>query len=335
MATTFADLLEGDLVSMSTLSHGINRVNPSPFLLEKYIKFVEKPISTNSVAIEERSKKLTVIPSSARGTVGKANRTTRRKMRRLEIPHYQEFDSILASEFQNVRDFGDPIALASFQKALNEKLDDMRANLEVTKEFARAGAIQNVIFDADGSVIYDLHDEFETNPTTHVINITDPTVDLREEFVAVKRKSEAHLGGYVVKDFPVFMPAEMFDAAIKHASLKTAYERYLEGAAFREDLRTIGLRIATNVILMSYEPNGLEGLPFIDPEKSICAPNAEGLFKAWYGPADNDEWVGKPGLPLFAMSERMKFGKGAELAAETNYLPINENPPATVEITWS
>lgn len=328
----FLDIVNGDAFSFTTLTAAINKVEQEPFKLGQILNIEEKGINTLTATVEETEGKIRVIKSTPRGGNGVKAQSTKRKVRSFAVPHYVEEDSILATEVQGRRQFGSTSLLETVEARKNEKFAAMRKNHEITAEFGRAGMVQGVLYDADGSVLYDWFDEFELDRNTHTINIGNPATDLRKEAIALKRKSEAKLGGYLYRGFYWLLTAAEFDAVIAHPSLYKMYERWMEGAALRNDPRK-GLQIADNVTLMSYEPNNVGDLNFLPTNKSFFLPDADGLYHGRFAPADTVEAAGTDGLPFYGMAEPMKFGRGVDLQTESNFVYFNEKPDTVVEVT--
>ena len=69
------------------------------------------------------------------------------------VPHIPHDSTILAAEVQNVRQFGSEDAMQGVQAVVNQRLQKMNANHEVTLEFLRMGALKGEILDGDGSTI--------------------------------------------------------------------------------------------------------------------------------------------------------------------------------------
>ncbi|CAN7331124.1 major capsid protein [Neorhizobium tomejilense] len=320
---------------METMTAYINHIDVEPPKFATLIEWEEKGINTVAAAVEEKNGRLRILQSSPRGSEAQAAGGTKRKVRHFEVPHFVEQDAVHASEVQGVRQFGSTDALETVEVKRNEKLEAMRKNHELTAEYGRAGAVRGVLYDADGEVLQDWHDPsgFNTPRTESVIDITDPTLDLRVALIQAKRKSEVHLGGYMVRGFKLMFSPEMFDAFIAHPSLKTMYERYLEGAMLRNDPRK-GFKVTDNIEVFSYEPNTLNGVEFIPNDTGFLVPDAPGLFKGRYAPADTLETANTIGLAFYAFTTDVTK-RAIKMESESNALFFCESPSAIGNIKWS
>lgn len=61
----------------------------------------------------------------------------------------------------------------------------MRNKHAITLEHLRIGALKGVILDADGSVLYDLYDEFDIAPKTISFALATDTTNVRQKCIDV------------------------------------------------------------------------------------------------------------------------------------------------------
>jgi hypothetical protein len=287
------------------------------------------------VAIDQKEGRVSVIPTSQRGTVGNAISSRGRRTKYLEIPHYAHYDAVMANEVSGVRKFGSSDEMETVLSKRDEKLQDMHANHEVTWEFARACAIRGVLFDyiddeTDPELIYEWHTALGQQRTTHNFN-WNTTDDLRIELVKAKRKAEAKLVGMQPTKWIWLTPPPIHDEIVTSESVKSAYDRWQDGAHLRGDWRG-GFPIADNVEIVSYEQRQIGNLKFLPDDESYLIPMLDDYFQVRFGPADTEEAVNTIGLPLYTMAEPMPFGRGSNLCMESNHLHFTERPEAIVQI---
>ena len=67
---------------------------------------------------------------------------------------------VLPEEVQGIRAFGSETELQTVAGVMAQHLQTMRNKHAITLEHLRFGALKGLILDADGSVIYNLYDEF-------------------------------------------------------------------------------------------------------------------------------------------------------------------------------
>lgn len=330
-----ANVFKSDIFSFTSLTTAINLLPVEPTSVDLFANFTESGVNTLTVMVEEKDGRLGIVKSAPRGSVGRSISSKKRRARSFAVPHYPTYDAILASEVQGVRQFGSSDALETVESKLAEKRTDMLSDLNRTQNFGKWGAIQGVLYDEDGSVIYDWFDEFGVDRNEFSIDLSDATLNLRDEMIKGKRLLEKETAGYSYTKVKVPLPAAVFDRFVSHPSLKEAYDRWQDGAFLRADNRK-GFMIADNIEIMSVDITDLgNGLTTIPDDEGYMIPDAAGLLKVNFAPADTLEAANTIGLPYYMASEPMPFGKGVELAAESNFLAYCEKPRAIVRILFS
>ncbi len=329
-----ANVFKSNVFGFMSLTTAVNILPPKPTSVDAFAIFAESGINTTTAAVEEKDGKLGLVKSQPRGFIGRGQSSKPRRMRKFDVPHYPEFDAILASEVQGVRQFGSDSVMETVEGKLAEKRVDLVDRLNLTIDAGKWGAIQGVLYDADGSVLYDWFDEFGVDRNEFTIDLSDAGLDLRNAVIKMKRAAEKELGGYTFSKFTLALPAPVFDKFVAHPWNKDAYDRWLDGAQRRDDLRP-GFPIADNVEVKSVDITDLgNGLKTIPDDEGYLIPDAAGLLKVNYSPADTLEAANTVGLPYYMASEPMPFGKGVELQAETNFLAYAEKPRAIVRVVF-
>jgi len=328
------NVFESDLFSFTSLTSAVNKLPEKPHELGQWLPWNEQGVNTVSIVVEEKDGSLSVVPSAPRGG-GKLAAVKRdpRRARSLLVPHYPHYDSILAAEVQGVRAFGSESQMETVEAKRAEKLAAMQANHEVTWEFARAGAISGVLYDANGDVIYDWHSEFGVSRNSHDIALGTATTNVRDQLIQAKRKSEVELGATLASGYKLICGSAIWSEITSHASVEKAFDRWQDGAYLRADNRR-GFMIADDIEVVSYHKSKVGDLEFIAPDEAFLCPIAP-IYQARFAPADTLEAANTIGLPLYTMGEPMPFGRGIELCTESNHIHYVERPRAIVRIKKS
>lgn len=330
-------IFNSDLFSFTSLTTAINNIPNKPQELGEWFVWGAKGVTTSSIIIEEQNGSLSLVQSQPRGAppnVG-TNRPKRRG-RSIVIPSYPQYETIISSEVNGVRAFGSDDQVETVSGKIAEKNELMRANHEVNWEWQRAGAINGLLLDADGTVLENWFDFFVKTKTTHVIDLTDATIDVRMKLIEAKAKGERELGALRPKKWKLVCGADYHNDLVSHKSIKEAYDRFQDGSVLRDDLRS-GFMVATDIEVVSYHRGYLVtetgDLHFIAPDEAKLIPDVDGLFEVRFAPADTLEAVNTIGLPLYNMAEPMPFGRGATLCAESNSIHYCTRITAIVHIT--
>ena len=150
--------------SMAALSAAINIIPNRYGRLEALNLFPPLPVRTRQIIVEEQAGVLNLLPALPPGSPGTVGTRGKRTVRSFVIPHIPHDDVVLPEEVQGLRSFGSETEMESVAGVMARHLETMRNKHAITLEHLRMGALKGVILDADGSVIYDLFDEFGITP---------------------------------------------------------------------------------------------------------------------------------------------------------------------------
>lgn len=327
------DVFRSDAFSMVSLTDAILKAPHRPGRIGTLGLFRGKGITTTTVVVEEKNGRLELIATTPRGgaptTIGEQKRTARSFL----VPHLEKESRIMADEVQGVRAFGQEDATASVQALVAERLADLRAFHDATLEYQRIGAVKGNILDADGStVLFNLFTEFGVTQQTHDIALTTATLDVRNECVAIMRKSENELGAEMVTGYRAFCGDAFFDDFIKHANVKASFQ-YQEGRVLRTDLRA-GFEFG-GITWENYRGK-IGSVDFIPTAEAYVVPEGTNIFSTAYAPADFVETVNTLGLPYYAkVAPDEKYNRFVDLHTQSNPLSLCLRPRAVIKVTKS
>src|SRR5690606_6638302 len=140
------------------------------------------------------------------------------------------------------RSFGSEDQVEVFSSIVNDKLEVMKQNHELTFEYHRIGAIQGNVLDADGMTsLFNWFKLFGIAEATVAFDFADsgdydnaePATDMKQLSQLVRRKIENALGGTPFQGIHALCGDQFFDAFVSHATVRRAYERYQENAHAR------------------------------------------------------------------------------------------------------
>jgi len=344
------DVFSGNAFSTITLTDAVNKMPFVPGRAGSLGIFREFGIPTTTMMIEEREGSLILIPVTRRGEPAVQNAVNKRKARSLVIPHLALEDTVLASEVQDVREFGQENALQAVQTVVNQRLEEVTSKLDATLEHLRIGALKGQILDSDGAtVIFDLFFEFG------VTQITEKNFDfavaadgeIRKKCHAIIRETEDELGALLFDHIHAFCSSAFFDDLVANSEVSTAYIRWANtnaeiitaagssgvgGTSGQQgDWLRIGLarRGFPYAGIMFEEYRGkVGGVAFIPDDKAIFFPvGAPGLFSNPFAPADFMEAANSIGLPRYAKQAiDQDFQRWVKLHVQSNPLPICTRP---------
>lgn len=325
-----------DLFSVSTLTAAVNKLPYAAYPMRDLGIVQEKGIRTTTITVEEAQGRLHLIANQSRNAEGNVARRTRRTRRTFELFHLTENAVVLPQDIQDIAPFGEDMSGRSLDaqaQAINDQLQTLRDSIEITREWQRIGAARGQIMDADGTVVYDLYNEFGVSAQTVDIALGTATTDVRARIMAAKRAAETKLTGAAVTGFVGLCHPAFLDALTGHANVKAAYANW-QAAEDRlaGDVRR-GFRFG-DVVWIEVNVT-VSAQSFIPANKARLVPIGRGIFEFYNGPANYNETVNTMGLPYYSKGEPRKFGKGWDLEVQANPLGICLYPEALVEITMS
>lgn len=318
-----------DLFTLTTLTTAINTLPAPPTRLSRSGLFEDKPVPTTSVIIENRNGILTLVENTKRDGDPKPTGKNKRDRRTFELMHLPTTAVILPSELE-ISAFGESDKSEDQAKVINDTLQGMKNNIETTMEYHRMGAISGIIYDADGSVIYNLYDEFGIEENEVVINFSDPDEDVRGKLLKAKRLAEKALGVALVDGWLNYCAAAFYDELTKHPKVEAAFANWqAAGDRLGGDMRE-GFSFA-GITFIEYEVSVGE-TKFIEDDVGRLVPKVKGLFKQFFGPANYNETVNTLGKPMYAKAAPRRMDKGWDLEAQSNPLAMCTAPAALVKL---
>lgn len=324
------DIFNSDFFGVESLTEAINKMPYQPTRLGQLGLFTRRPITTTSAVIEERHGELTLLATAARGTVTNATSTPQRKGRSFRVPHIPQFGAVMAEDVQNVRAFGTESQLEAVSQVVNDRLENMRQDHEVTAEWHRIGAIKGQVLDADGSsVIYDWFDEFDIVEKEVDFDFADAD-EAKLRSAEVYRHIRDSLGATTFQGVHALCGDAFFDALTSSVAARQAFDRWQEGRFFRE--QQIEQAFPYVGIMWENYRGKIGSQDFIEPDECRFFPTGtRQIFLEINAPADFVETVNTPGLPFYAKQERMDFDKGIKLHSQSNPLMICTRPGVLVK----
>ena len=329
------DIFNNDAFSVSQLTQTIIDIPRVPTRIGDMGLFREYGITTPTMMIERKGAHLSLVPTAPRGGVRNTIGSNNRKLIPVATVHLPQGATVLADEVYGVRAFGSETEVESMQNLVREKMMQAKANLDLTLEYHRVGALKGKVMDADGvTEILDVYDLFGMTQQTMPWNIAtaSTTADPKQLCIDLKRKVRDALGGRSYSRVRVMVSEGFFDKLIGHQNMKKAYERWQDGRFNREDQSTADFEFA-GVVFSIYE-GGTAGGDFIEDGFGYAMPEGvPNMFQTAFSPADYMETVNTLGLPYYAKQEVMKFNKGVEIETQSNPICLNTLPEAVIKLT--
>jgi hypothetical protein len=330
---------ENPAFSMTALSQAINILPNSYNRLGDLGLFPDKPQRIRQIAIEEQYGVLNLLPTLPVGSPGTLGTRGKRKVRSFNIPHIPHDDVVLPQEVQGIRAFGSETEMATIAGVMADHLQTMRNKHAITLEHLRFGALKGEILDADGSVLYNLFDEFGiTAPTPVAFKFSDAATDIKKACLKVLRHVEDNLHWERMTGVHCFVGEDFFDALTSHPKVQEAYNRWMDGQALRSDMRssfTFAWITFEEHRGRAWSADGVEH-KFVSKTEGQAFPlGTLSTFATYYAPADFNETANTMALPLYAKQEPRRFERGTDLHTQSNPLPLCHRPAVLVKLVMT
>lgn len=328
-----------DAFNLISLSKAINLLPNNYGRLREMNLFPGKGVRTRTIIVEEKNGILNLLQTLPVGSPGHMNKTGKRTVRQLTIPHIPLDDVIMPEEYQGVRAFGSENEMDAVSRVVNDHLQNMRNKHAITLEHLRIGALKGIILDADASTLYNLYTEFGIVQEVHDFAFTTDTTNVPKLCREVIRHIEDNLMGEVMSGVHCLCSSGFFDALIAHDSVKEAYLNYSAAAQrLGEDMRS-GFKF-NGIVFEEYrgratDAGGTTRKFIADDEAHFFPTGTMNTFETLFAPADFVETANTLGLELYAKQEPRKFNRGVDLHSQSNPLPICYRPGVLVKGTMS
>lgn len=329
------DVFNQDFFNVVSLTGALNRLPFVPGRLGRLGLFAPTPISTTTAVFEERYGRLALLQSKPRGSGDtQTGRRERRKVRAIPVPHIPLMDQILADDVQGVRAFGEESSTEVYTTVVNNRLQAMRQDHEVTAEYHRAGAIQGIVLDADGSELVNLFTVFGVAEPTQAITMTGDTGATKTSVLAAVRKIRDALGADSYGSIHAMCGDTFFDTLVAAPEVRSSYARWQEGEFMRTQQGSNEVGFTWGGITWENYRGKVGATNFIPAAQARIIPlGVPQLFQVFYAPADYIEAVNTMGQPFYAKQARMKFDKGIELETQSNPLHVCTRPTTLLKAT--
>jgi hypothetical protein len=334
---TLADVFNTDLFSTTSLTASINKQPVPPSVIGDLKIFSEAGIETTSVVIESQGGTLTLVPNKPRGAPGTPFKDSKRSGITLTVPHLPAVDHLTPDQVQNVRQFGTPNQLLSIQAKRDEKLANMSRSLDYTLEYHRLGAVQGVILDADGTVIYDLFNQFNVAAPADVdftLDVAyDPTAQgpIETKLFSVKNTIRTALLNQQPTGLLALCGDTFFQKLTAHPEVRATY---LNQAA-ANDLRQTDVQdkfFYRGCTFIHYPGYGNVAIAANDCR--FVPLGVPDLFITRFAPAPYFSAVNTTGLPKYTLATLDPSGeKYIELEAQSNPINVCTRPEVLIKGT--
>lgn len=330
-------LNNGNLFSSMEMTDAVNKLPLVPMRFGRM--FEEKGVRTTHVALELKASRITLVNDSPRGAAPEylGGRGERRQIKTLTTTHLAQADVLAPEDIQDVRAFG-TTELTTPESVINDKMQVLKRNMDMTREMHRLGAVKGVILDADHRTeLLNLFDVFGVTQKKVTISFPATVPDAENPILSAilnaKRKGEAAMGGNPYSHFEAIIGSNFYDKLTGHALVRAYFQDWLARRPDYgdNDYRKRGFTYGSVTFYEASEVVG--GHSLVDADKGHLYPVGPGIWKVYNAPADWMETVNTIGLPFYARMEERRLGRGYDIEVQANPLTLCIYPEALIELT--
>ncbi|MEI9971028.1 MAG: major capsid protein [Ignavibacteriota bacterium] len=339
-----------DAFSVISLTEAINDMTPQYGKLTALGLFNEEGVQNRTVAVDFDPTTNQLLPQSAWGGPGAANKTALSRTRSYGIPHFPVNDQIQAGDLQGRRQPGSD-AVQTAQWLTAKKMNEMRKKLEQTDEWMKLGVLKSgQVRDGAGNLILDIYADFGIAQVILSFALATATTDIMGKIATAKRSILQALRGDLMTRFIGICSDSWYDAFVSHPMVKVAFQYFQNNN---------GQNLAGDYSSAGGDPNAfgnaIRGFQFgevtwinytgsvvdstgasqtmVDAGSAYLFPMGTSVFKTFLAPADYMETVNTEGLPFYAKQRYTDYDKGIEIECQKNPLSICLKPLVIEKLT--
>lgn len=305
------DVFNSNAFSMFSLTQAANKIDYLPQRLGELNIFTPRPVRTKTVGVEQRDGVLKLIPVSERGAPLAQREREHREIRDFRTVRVAKQDHIEADELQDIRAFGSETELMQVQQEVARRLSGdtgLLADVELTHEHMRLGAIQGIVTDADGvTPIYNWFTEFGITPPSEIDfdldNASPASGAVRKKCNQVVRAMQRAAKGAWTPNTQVHALCgdNFWDDLTAHSEVRGTYLNTLMAASLREGNAYEMFRYG-GITWENYRGTDDNTTVAVGTDKAKFFPvNAPGVFEVAYSPAEFMPYVNTLGQRVYAM----------------------------------
>jgi hypothetical protein len=223
------NVLENDAFSIASMTAGIQTAPTQPRELKNEGIFAQESIRSEIIAIEYSAGQFQIAPLDERGGVITSAERETRVIRHFTTKRVAKHDRIKASELGFIRQFGsdEKRIIEELQKEIAKRQTGptgLMATCENRLELMRLGALNGLLLDHNGSVVYDFFAEFGL--------AAPPTV-----FLDIANKSEGDLRAAIESQITRPMRRKAKGRMFSHVAARcgeSAWDALMKNKEFRE-----------------------------------------------------------------------------------------------------
>lgn len=303
---TSMNAFSGSAFEVVSLSAAIDKAPFVPGYLGSLGIFTPVSETTHDVLVDRRNSEFSLIPTSPHGSAPRDRTERSRDTVNFRMVRLAEGFTMTAASVQGIRGHGQRSELESAEIKFLQEMGLVRADVELTEEFHRLGAVQGKLLDSDGTtVIYDYFTEMgEAEQSAVDFELDDPTTDVYKKGRETARSMARSAGGAFnsATRIHALCGDGFYDKLIGHANVKEFYNNSVRASQLEQASGQVfeSFRVGPITYHNYRGTDDNSTVAIADGEVKIFPIGASNTFQKVQGPHDTFDTVNTPGLPLYA-----------------------------------
>lgn len=315
------------------LTESINLLPYVPTFLENMNMFRTRRVFTTNFALEYKEGEVYLVKSQPRSSnQGVEQGDSKRFVVNLPIPHLPTYATIKGDELPDIRAFGTTEGSIGLNEMLQDKLKEMKAALDATREFHRIHCLLGSILDPDDSVLVNLLTQFGGLTLESVdINFTTPeNIEKKNNEIIRTMAKQLGGGGAVIREVVALCSDGYYDAVASSDEVRTAYNRPGDGAFLREN-KVYGSFSYQGVTYVNYRGD-FGTKKFLADNTAIYLPIGPDIYRTVLGPDDTIR-ANTRIRDIYITRHIESHEVGMQLKAQRNQINFVTRPRAIIKST--
>lgn len=307
----------------------LNNIGFAPTWMLKSGLYTMQGITTTSVSLDQITSSPQLLNPRARGEIGNDLKKSSKASFKIDTIHYAEEISFAVDELQDQRQAGGFTLETLTSKVEREFQRVVRPSFSVTLENMMMQGIFGVVADKNGVVQYDLQDILKVNPApAKTVNLSNSTA-LREVTVQAKRDMNTVLqtkGFAGSSGMPIVLCGAEFFKKTNASKEVIETQKHAQAQMLVTQNNAYSQFVHNGTIFIDFPSYELDGV-HIGPkseEAIMTTRNVSGLYKCFFAPANDLDFVNTEGLPLYVrQAPERKYNDGVDYKVEMSPLCVS------------
>lgn len=327
------------------LTQEVNRIPNTYGMLNELNLFPSEGLGTRIVEITFKDGELVVLAADEPGQPGQMNERETENSIFVKIPHFPMLDKIGPEDFQGLLEVLNGTRVPkSFDRELAKRLQNIRLNHAITREFVRIGAMKGLIQDGKARTLYNLFTVFGIVKKVVHFDLGNANSDIAGKCNEIFDYYAENLKGETMSGVLATVSKEFFSKLIVHPKVEKFWQQ-TEGFRAMSNIprgpygRTFEFGNITFREYIGYFPlrqadGSKVSARAIDAEKGHVVPTGTtNAMRTFDGPVHHIDHVNEaPEGEVFISEKVLDHGRGVELNSQSNVLPICKRPELLIEI---